>query len=100
MFKLFLMPEPYTEGVLGEDSCPTGYRNITDPSKCQRASDHLGYEYKGDQNTIHDESVCNWCGGCKTDKGGPSTRVDHTHRQQAKWICELIGKLIVRCIID
>ena len=79
----------------GIDSCPTGYQSITDPSKCQTASQYLDLEYRGDQNTIDSKSVCNWCGGCGASNGGKTTRVDHKHGNLAKWICELIGKLIL-----
>ena len=82
------------QGDVGIDSCPTGYQSITDPSKCQTASQYLDLEYRGDKNTLEDKSVCNWCGGCGANGGGKTTRVDHTHEGQAIWICELIGKLI------
>ena len=79
------------QGDVGIDSCPTGYQHITDPSKCQTASQSLSLVYNADKNTLHSESVCNLCNGCTNDK---TTRVDHTHKGQATWICEWIGKLI------
>ena len=82
------------QGDVGIDSCPTGYQPIMDPSKCQAASQYLNLAYTGDKNTLDNESVCNWCGGCGANGGGTTTRVDHTHGGQATWICELIGKLI------
>ena len=83
------------QGDVGIHSCPTGYRSITDPSKCQTASQSLNLEYREDQHTIDNKSVCNWCGACGANNGGKTTRVDHTHGNKAKWICELIGKLIL-----
>ena len=90
------MPETYKQANKGVDGCPEGYQTITDPAQCEIASQVLGLVYRGDQNTNHDDAICNWCGGCGTDTGGQSTRVDELHRDNARWICKLQGKYIDR----
>ena len=92
----FSIPETYKQANKGVDGCPEGYQTITDPAQCEIASQVLGLVYRGDQNTNHDDAICNWCGGCGTDTGGLSTRVDELHRDNARWICKLQGKYIDR----
>ena len=88
------MPETYKQADIGVDACPEGYQTITDPDQCEIASQSLRLVYRGDQNTNHEDAICNWCGGCGADTGGPSTRVDESHRDNARWICKLLGKYV------
>ena len=88
------MLETYKQANKGVDGCPEGYQTITDPDQCEIASQSLRLVYRGDQNTNHEDAICNWCGGCGADTGGPSTRVDESHRDNARWICKLLGKYV------
>ena len=81
----------YIQGTAGVHSCPDGYKVITDPGKCETASKYLGLEYNVGRNTKEDGRICHYCGGCPDSEGGKTTRVDNTHGDQARWICELIA---------
>ena len=72
-------------------SCPIEYQSITDPGKCETASKYLGLEYNVGRNTKEDGRICHYCGGCPDSEGGKTTRVDNTHGDAARWICELKG---------
>ena len=89
-----LIVVPYIQRDDATFSCPDGYQSITDPDKCENASKTLGLEYRGDRNTEEDGGICHYCGGCPDSEGGKTTRVDKTHGDAARWICELKGTSI------
>ena len=80
----------YAEGEYGVDACPDGYEEITETDACETAAGYLGLTYTPEFNS--GSGLCNWCGGCKAEKGFETVRVDATHGADAKWICALASK--------
>ena len=76
--------EQYRLGNKGKKACPNGYKNITKPAICKRASSLLNIEYSEKDNDGQFNSVCFWSEGCD-----PKTaRVANKFYHLASWICQ------------
>ena len=85
IFKEYLEATSYIQGELGSDSCPKGYKTITDPGTCQTASNRLGLNYSEELSIHGAKAICNWCGGCSMTV----TRMSEHQGNVARWICRI-----------
>jgi len=79
----------YTQGNLGEDSCPCGSHPIFEVEECKAAADQFGYKFddeiKGDQTDETEIPLCNYGTNLK---GQDRVHLSTGHGDGASWLCK------------